>query len=125
MSTVRKTHISPQKRAVKVIEEPHGVDWAQMDVFAEQRLEGNMLAVFPDGSGLTPVEMQALSRETNLSETSFILPRTAAVERKQGVAVRIFTTLEELPFAGHPTLSTASWFCSHHEQFHFAEEIRV
>ena len=123
MSTARKTHTSPKKRAVKIIEEPHSVEWAQMDVFAEHRLEGNMLAVFPDGTGLTPAEMQALSRETNLSETTFILPRSAAVERKQGVTVRIFTTLEELPFAGHPTLGTASWLWLHHERLRDAEEI--
>jgi trans-2,3-dihydro-3-hydroxyanthranilate isomerase len=51
--------------------------------------------------------MQALARETNLSETTFIFPRDAAVERERGVHVRIFTALEELPFAGHPTLGTA------------------
>jgi trans-2,3-dihydro-3-hydroxyanthranilate isomerase len=51
--------------------------------------------------------MQALARETNLSETAFILPRDAAIERERGVRVRIFTTTEELPFAGHPTLGTA------------------
>jgi trans-2,3-dihydro-3-hydroxyanthranilate isomerase len=51
--------------------------------------------------------MQAIARETNLSETTFIFPRDAATERERGVRVRIFTTSEELPFAGHPTLGTA------------------
>jgi len=51
--------------------------------------------------------MQALARETRLSETTFILPRDAAVEREQGVKVRIFTVEEEMNFAGHPTLGTA------------------
>jgi trans-2,3-dihydro-3-hydroxyanthranilate isomerase len=51
--------------------------------------------------------MQALAREMNLSETTFIFPRDAAVERERGVRVRIFTVNEELPFAGHPTLGTA------------------
>jgi trans-2,3-dihydro-3-hydroxyanthranilate isomerase len=51
--------------------------------------------------------MQALAREMNLSETTFILPRDAATERKHGTRVRIFTPTEELPFAGHPTLGTA------------------
>jgi trans-2,3-dihydro-3-hydroxyanthranilate isomerase len=51
--------------------------------------------------------MQSLAKETNLSETTFILPRDAATERERGVRVRIFTTTEELPFAGHPTLGTA------------------
>ena len=51
--------------------------------------------------------MQALARETNLSETTFILPGDAAAEKERGVRVRIFTVQEELPFAGHPTLGTA------------------
>jgi trans-2,3-dihydro-3-hydroxyanthranilate isomerase len=51
--------------------------------------------------------MQALAREMNLSETTFILPRDAATERERGVRVRIFTVDEEMPFAGHPTLGTA------------------
>jgi trans-2,3-dihydro-3-hydroxyanthranilate isomerase len=51
--------------------------------------------------------MQALARETNLSETTFILPGDAAAEKTGGVRVRIFTVQEELPFAGHPTLGTA------------------
>ena len=79
----------------------------QVDVFTSVPLEGNQLAVFADGSGLSDAEMQALARETNLSETTFILPRDAATERERGVRVRIFTTTEELPFAGHPTLGTA------------------
>jgi trans-2,3-dihydro-3-hydroxyanthranilate isomerase len=79
----------------------------QMDVFTATALEGNSLAVFPDARGLSEQEMQALAREMNLSETTFILPREAAVERERGVQVRIFTVQEELPFAGHPTLGTA------------------
>jgi trans-2,3-dihydro-3-hydroxyanthranilate isomerase len=51
--------------------------------------------------------MQSIAKEMNLSETTFILPRDAATERKKGVRVRIFTVHEELPFAGHPTLGTA------------------
>jgi len=65
------------------------------------------LAVFLDGRGLTDAEMQALAKEMNLSETTFILPRDAATERERGIRVRIFTVQEELPFAGHPTLGTA------------------
>ncbi|HEU5335689.1 MAG TPA: PhzF family phenazine biosynthesis protein [Terriglobales bacterium] len=79
----------------------------QLDVFSAQPLEGNPLAVFPDGRGLSDSEMQALAREMNLSETTFILPGDPAVERERGVRVRIFTVREELPFAGHPTLGTA------------------
>lgn len=81
--------------------------FTQVDVFTSVPLEGNQLAVFADGSGLSDAEMQAIARETNLSETTFILPRDAATERERGVRVRIFTTSEELPFAGHPTLGTA------------------
>src|ERR1700734_4079873 len=78
------------------------------DVFTERPLEGNQLAVFLDAGALRDAEMQALARETNLSETTFICRRDVAVEREQGVRVRIFTTREELPFAGHPTLGTAA-----------------
>jgi trans-2,3-dihydro-3-hydroxyanthranilate isomerase len=80
---------------------------AQWDVFSSKALEGNSLAVFFDGRGLSDTEMQSLAKEMNLSETTFILPREAAVERERGVRVRIFTVREELPFAGHPTLGTA------------------
>jgi trans-2,3-dihydro-3-hydroxyanthranilate isomerase len=80
---------------------------AQWDVFSSRPLEGNSLAVFPDGRGLTDAEMQLIAKEMNLSETTFILPREAAVEQERGIRVRIFTVQEELPFAGHPTLGTA------------------
>lgn len=79
----------------------------QWDVFASKPFEGNSLAVFSDARGLSDAEMQAIAREMNLSETTFILPREKTVEREQGVRVRIFTVQEELPFAGHPTLGTA------------------
>ena len=79
----------------------------QWDVFSSRALEGNSLAVFLDATGLSDGEMQAIAKEMNLSETTFILPRDAAVERERGVRVRIFTVQEELPFAGHPTLGTA------------------
>src|SRR6266852_3161227 len=81
--------------------------FVQLDVFSSRPLEGNALAVFLDGRGLSDEQMQALAREMNLSETTFILPRDAATERERGVRVRIFTVQEELPFAGHPTLGTA------------------
>ena len=80
---------------------------AQVDVFTDRALTGNALAVFLDGRGLSTEQMQALARETNLSETTFILPGDAAAEKTRGVRVRIFTVQEELPFAGHPTLGTA------------------
>jgi trans-2,3-dihydro-3-hydroxyanthranilate isomerase len=78
-----------------------------LDVFTHNPLEGNQLAVFTDARGLSDAEMQALAKETNLSETTFVLPREASIEREHGVHVRIFTVQEELLFAGHPTLGTA------------------
>ena len=86
---------------------PRCFPFIQFDVFTSRPLEGNPLAVYPDGRGLSDDEMQAIAREMNLSETTFILPRDAAIERERGVRVRIFTVQEELPFAGHPTLGTA------------------
>ena len=83
------------------------LSFVQLDVFACQRFAGNPLAVFFDGRGLTDSDMQAIAREMNLSETTFILPRDAIVEKERGIRVRIFTVQEELPFAGHPTLGTA------------------
>lgn len=85
----------------------HRLPFVQFDVFSSRPFEGNPLAVFPDGRGLSDQEMQAVAREMNLSETTFILPRDPGVERERGVRVRIFTVREELPFAGHPTLGTA------------------
>jgi trans-2,3-dihydro-3-hydroxyanthranilate isomerase len=81
--------------------------FTQYDVFTSRPLEGNPLAVFPDGRGLSDQEMQAIAKEMNLSETTFVFPRDAATEKERGIRVRIFTVQEELPFAGHPTLGTA------------------
>jgi len=82
-------------------------EFVQLDVFTQTPLAGNPLAIFPDARGLNDGEMQALAREMNLSETTFILPRDAATEARDGKKVRIFTVEHELPFAGHPTLGTA------------------
>jgi trans-2,3-dihydro-3-hydroxyanthranilate isomerase len=82
-------------------------EFVQVDVFTQTPLAGNPLAIFPDARGLNDAEMQALAREMNLSETTFILPRDAATEAREGKKVRIFTVEQELPFAGHPTLGTA------------------
>jgi trans-2,3-dihydro-3-hydroxyanthranilate isomerase len=75
----------------------------QVDVFTNKPLEGNPLAVFPEAEGLTSEQMQKIARETNLSETTFVLPPTDA---KTDFKVRIFTIDRELPFAGHPVLGT-------------------
>jgi trans-2,3-dihydro-3-hydroxyanthranilate isomerase len=82
--------------------------YTQIDVFTSQRLAGNQLVVFTDARGLTDDEMLALARETTLQETTFVFPRDAATERRDGIHVRIFSPEGELPFAGHPTLGTAS-----------------
>jgi trans-2,3-dihydro-3-hydroxyanthranilate isomerase len=79
----------------------------QWDVFSSKALEGNSLAVFSDGTGLSDDDMQSIAKEMNLSETTFIFPRNPAIEKERGVRVRIYTVEEELPFAGHPTLGTA------------------
>ena len=86
---------------------PRRFPFVQLDVFCSLAFEGNPLAVFPDGRGLSDEQMQSIAREMNLSETTFILPRDPVVEKERGVRVRIFTVQEELPFAGHPTLGTA------------------
>ena len=82
-------------------------EFVQLDVFTQTPLTGNPLAIFTDARGLDDDKMQALAREMNLSETTFILPRDATTEAREGKKVRIFTVAEELPFAGHPTLGTA------------------
>ncbi len=96
-----------------------------VDVFAERPLEGNALAIFHDATDLSTEQMQAIARETNLSETAFILPRDPATEQARGVRVRIFTTTEELPFAGHPTLGTATWIFNHHPVFRGEQTITL
>ncbi len=78
-------------------------DYVVADVFTETPLEGNPVAVFLDAEGIPAERMQRIARELNLSETTFVLP----AERDGDVRVRIFTPVNELPFAGHPTLGTA------------------
>ena len=101
------------------------LSWAQVDVFADEPYQGNMLAVFPDATGLTQAQMQAIARETKLSETTFVFPRETATEQREGVRVRIFTTEEELPFAGHPTLGTASLLRLQQPRFADADQITL
>jgi len=75
-----------------------------VDVFTENPLLGNPLAVFPDARGLTAVLMQKIALELNLSETTFVFPSS----RKDCAAnVRIFTPRYEMQFAGHPTIGTS------------------
>lgn len=76
-----------------------------MDVFAEERYNGNQLAVVRNAEGLSTEEMQDIAQEIHFSETTFILSDDP---RDDGYDVRIFTPATELPFAGHPTLGTAA-----------------
>ncbi len=84
------------------------LDYFVVDVFSDTALKGNPLAVVFDTAGLSTDKMQSIAREFNLSETTFVQRRAADIERAEGVRVRIFTTREELNFAGHPTLGSAS-----------------
>ena len=74
------------------------------DVFTAKRFQGNQLAIVADAGGLTTADMQTITREFNLSETTFVLPPE---DPKNTARVRIFTLGYEMPFAGHPTVGTA------------------
>jgi trans-2,3-dihydro-3-hydroxyanthranilate isomerase len=76
----------------------------QLDVFTANLFGGNQLAVFPDGRGLTTETMQAIAKEMNFSETTFVLPAEAP---GTDFRMRIFTPGFELPMAGHPTIGAA------------------
>lgn len=75
-----------------------------VDVFAEEKYAGNQLAVVTGGDAIDDATMQRIARETNFSETTFIV---STQPREGGYDVRIFTPTAELPFAGHPTVGTA------------------
>lgn len=75
-----------------------------VDVFTDKQFGGNPLAVFTNGRGLSAELMQAIARELNLSETTFVLPASDAAHHYR---VRIFTPAVELPMAGHPTVGTS------------------
>jgi trans-2,3-dihydro-3-hydroxyanthranilate isomerase len=79
------------------------LDYVLCDVFTDRPLAGNQLAVFTDAGQIPDDRMQPLARELNLSETVFVLPPAAGGNAR----IRIFTTVAELPFAGHPVLGTA------------------
>jgi trans-2,3-dihydro-3-hydroxyanthranilate isomerase len=79
------------------------LSYLHYDVFTDLPFAGNQLAVFLDGRGLSSERMQALAREMNFSESTFILP---AEDPGTGVRMRIFTPANELPVAGHPTIGS-------------------
>lgn len=74
-----------------------------VDAFSTEPLRGNPVAVFFDCAGLSAERMQCIAREMNLSESTFVLPASGTADAR----VRIFTPVNELPFAGHPMLGTA------------------
>jgi len=75
-----------------------------LDVFTDQIFGGNPLAVFPNAQGLSSTQMQQIAAEINYSETVFVLPPESEAGDFQ---LRIFTPIQELDFAGHPTVGTA------------------
>jgi trans-2,3-dihydro-3-hydroxyanthranilate isomerase len=79
-------------------------EFVTLDVFTDRTFGGNPLAVLPDARGLNEAQMQAIAREFNYSETTFVLPPENADNTRR---VRIFTTMSEIPFAGHPNVGTA------------------
>jgi trans-2,3-dihydro-3-hydroxyanthranilate isomerase len=82
---------------------PRSYRYLHYDVFTDHLFGGNQLAVVLDGRGLSPETMQAIAREMNFSETTFILP---AEQPDTDVRMRIFTPGAELPMAGHPTIGS-------------------
>lgn len=93
------------------------IPYAIADVFTETPLKGNPVAVFLDAAGITESRMQRMAREMNLSETTFVLPP----ENGGDARVRIFTPVNELPFAGHPMLGTAIVLAAAHPR----QELRL
>src|SRR5688572_404468 len=79
------------------------LSYLHYDVFTDKPLVGNQLAVFTDAQGLDTAHMQAIAREMNFSESTFILPS----ERPgTDIRMRIFTPFNEMPMAGHPTIGS-------------------
>ncbi|MBS0561168.1 MAG: PhzF family phenazine biosynthesis protein [Proteobacteria bacterium] len=80
-------------------------EFVTVDVFTDRLFGGNPLAVFPDARGLSGEQMQAIAKEFNLSETTFVLPPD---NPQHSARVRIFTPQHEMPFAGHPNVGTGT-----------------
>jgi trans-2,3-dihydro-3-hydroxyanthranilate isomerase len=81
-----------------------GYRYIHLDVFTDRRITGNQLLVFVQPAGLDADAMQALTRESNYSECTFVWPPEQAGTDHR---VRIFGRTAEMPFAGHPTIGTA------------------
>ncbi len=80
------------------------VSFATCDVFTDRPFTGNPLLVVPDARGLSPAQMQAIAREINYSESTFVLP---AKDPAHAYWQRTFVPVKEIPYAGHPTVGTA------------------
>lgn len=80
------------------------IAYVTVDVFTSERFSGNQLAVIPDASGLSDLQMQAIAAEFRYSEVTFVLPPQDPANTAH---VRIFTPTMEVPFAGHPNVGTA------------------
>lgn len=90
-------------------------DYATLDVFTDQAFGGNPLAIIADARGLDGAAMQRIAAEFNYSETTFVLPPPEGSDCL--ATVRIFTPVEELPFAGHPNVGTAFHIAHRDELF--------
>jgi len=95
------------------------IPFEQVDVFTNRPFAGNPLCVVPDGGRLSTAGMQAIAREMNLSETTFVLPAT---DPRATYRMRIFTPARELPFAGHPSIGTA-WVLARAKRFPLQEPV--
>lgn len=80
------------------------VSFVTCDVFTDRPFTGNQLLVVPDARGLTSAQMQAVAREINYSESTFVLP---PADPKHAYLQRTFVPVKEIPYAGHPTVGTA------------------
>ena len=80
------------------------VSFVTCDVFTDRPFTGNPLLVVPDARGMTTAQMQAVAREINYSESTFVLP---AADPKHAYLQRTFVPVKEIPYAGHPTVGTA------------------
>ena len=80
-----------------------GLSYLHYDVFTGEALLGNQLAIFTNGRGLDTIAMQRLAREMNFSESTFIMP---AEQSGTDIRMRIFTPMNEMPMAGHPTIGS-------------------
>jgi len=96
MATLHATHAQARRSP--------SYRYIHLDVFTDRRMEGNQLFVFTQPAGLDTDTMQTMTRESNLSECTFVFPPEAPGTDHR---VRIFTRTAETPFAGHPTIGTA------------------